>query len=639
MRDPTSARDHRRTSRTLLLAFLFLAVLATIPWLAPDLQWVRGAPWFGAAAGLTAASASGRFERWLIRLGPVVFLTMVLWLVLITGGPTSPYGVLYIPLVGFIAVFRETRVFLSILVLATLAWMLPAALEGSGVAVAGDLLAAAVVAGTSYVIHRAAATYRDTNRLYLTVLEHHAGPTYMITPEAEMSWANEPLQRVLGLPMDGIVGVPWPEFVAEGETERLMPAFLAALDGEPQRITVETDAPGGRYQLRGTIFPMYSSGRVTGVMGITEDVTELHAAAFGAEALRQTLDVLAFPVAIFDAETSATLYANHAAWWLTGCEEQQEAELAWSDLHPTLQRDRPPPGASHTETIVVTTGGTDVELDVTIQGLGGRRPILALIGLDASERARRERTLEQLAAAEREAAERLRSLDRMKNAFLSAVSHELRTPLTMILGGALSLQRLRDHTDVQTRSQIEDAMVNQAEDLTMLLEDLLDVDRLTRSTTHTSHSSFDVVALVRRQLATLATDPPPTLDAPDRLVALADETQIERIVANLLENADKYAPSSPVAVTIRELDAGGFRIEVADEGPGIPPEDRERVFEPFHRLDFDHPQPGTGIGLALVAEFAAMHGGGAWVEPGVEAGTRVIVEIPETLAAATHAER
>ncbi len=115
---------------------------------------------------------------------------------------------------------------------------------------------------------------------------------------------------------------------------------------------------------------------------------------------------------------------------------------------------------------------------------------------------------------------------------------------------------------------------------------------------------------------------------PDELPSHADQVLVERITLNLLENAAKYAPRGTITVHLEPLHGTGFRLEVRDEGPGLPTAELERIFEPFHRVDHDHPQPGTGIGLALVADFARIHDGRAWAENLATGGARFIVEIP-----------
>jgi signal transduction histidine kinase len=108
-----------------------------------------------------------------------------------------------------------------------------------------------------------------------------------------------------------------------------------------------------------------------------------------------------------------------------------------------------------------------------------------------------------------------------------------------------------------------------------------------------------------------------------------DPTHVERIVQNLVGNAVKYTPdASPITLTVRTGYEGAVVITVSDEGPGIPEAERKSVFEPFHRLaDASHAQ-GAGVGLALVARFARMHGGRAWITDSASGGCSFHVLLP-----------
>jgi signal transduction histidine kinase len=245
---------------------------------------------------------------------------------------------------------------------------------------------------------------------------------------------------------------------------------------------------------------------------------------------------------------------------------------------------------------------------------------------DVQEHLDRERQLEARAEDHRRTAVQLRELDATKNAFLSAVSHELRGPLTVVRGFATQLVELRGELGGDERAEMEDTILAETQRLDQLLSDLLDVDRLTRGTLRSRQVATDVATIVRNAAVRQTASDRVDLDVPDELVATVDPSQVERIVANLVGNAGKYAPIGPITVRLVPLGAG-VRIEVVDEGPGIPEEERERIFEPLYRVDDEHPRPGTGIGLSLVAAFAGLHGGEARALPS-ERGAHIQVDLP-----------
>ncbi len=257
---------------------------------------------------------------------------------------------------------------------------------------------------------------------------------------------------------------------------------------------------------------------------------------------------------------------------------------------------------------------------------------------DVSAHVAKEASLERTVRDERAVSERLRDLDRTKNAFLSAVSHELRTPLTVVRGMAHTLRDHRDELPPEVRRRVEDAMASSADRLDRLLRDLLDVDRLTHGGIACRRDRVDVVSLVRAICAEVIREglllDEPHVISPATLPADVDPIQLERVLHNLLENAGKYAPGASVRIELSALPEHGVRVEVHDDGPGIPSAELQRIFQPLHRADPTHPQPGTGVGLALVASFAQLHGGRAWAEPSPD-GAHLVVELPGSGPATT----
>jgi PAS domain S-box-containing protein len=237
----------------------------------------------------------------------------------------------------------------------------------------------------------------------------------------------------------------------------------------------------------------------------------------------------------------------------------------------------------------------------------------------------------QLAAAldrEQAAAEHLRAVDEMKTTFLQAVSHDLRTPLTTVLGIALTLEQ-RAALPEEDVADLLGRLSASARKLDGLLADLLDLDRLARGTLIPRRQLVDVGELTRRVVEEVgvAAEHPLVVDTPALPLAV-DAPKVERIVENLLVNASRHtAAGTTIWVAVQPQD-GGALLLVEDEGPGVPAELRERIFQPFRkgRNIADH-APGSGIGLALVARFAQLHGGRAWVQdrPGGGASFRVFL--------------
>jgi PAS domain S-box-containing protein len=248
---------------------------------------------------------------------------------------------------------------------------------------------------------------------------------------------------------------------------------------------------------------------------------------------------------------------------------------------------------------------------------------------DVTERARADDTLREAYEREREAAERLRSVDVMKDAFLSAISHELRTPLSAVLGFATTLQQNDLVLEEGDRKLMLDRLAVNAHKLHQLLADLLDLDRTARGILEPQRSVLDVAELVLRVTEeSELNDHPVSVEAEPILVEV-DGPKVERIVENLVTNAAKYTPDGTLIRVIVKKHDDGVLIAVEDDGPGIPEGMKEAVFEPFQRgADAPRKAPGTGIGLSLVARFAELHGGRAWVEDRPGGGSIFRVYLP-----------
>jgi two-component system sensor histidine kinase KdpD len=223
----------------------------------------------------------------------------------------------------------------------------------------------------------------------------------------------------------------------------------------------------------------------------------------------------------------------------------------------------------------------------------------------------------------------LRRSDDIKTALLRAVSHDLRTPVTAIVaaGHALGSHGLT----ADERADLSAAVVEEGERLASLVDKLLDLSRLQAGGAEPRRdwvSLEDVVLAARDGLADGAGEIRLTIE-PDVPAVRADAAHLERAFANLLENALRYAGGMPVSVNARR---SGSRVlvRVVDQGPGIGPAERARIFEPFYRGSAADREPGSGsgLGLAIAKGFIEANDGTITVESLPGQGTSFVVSMP-----------
>jgi signal transduction histidine kinase len=249
----------------------------------------------------------------------------------------------------------------------------------------------------------------------------------------------------------------------------------------------------------------------------------------------------------------------------------------------------------------------------------------------------REQELKDGLRRELAAADRLRAADAMKDTFLRAVSHDLRTPLTAMLGVAVTLERTKLNLPREQALDLVAMLVEKTRKLERLLKDLLDLNRLEEGVLEPNRSLTDVRELVHRvvtevdQLAGWPVD----VEA-EPIQAFIDGPKVERIVENLLLNTTRHTPPG-TRVWVKALARGAdLELIVEDAGPGVPAELAGTIFEAFRRGGGSAPTMaharGVGIGLSLVARFAALHGGHAWVDERWGGGAAFHVLLPDVVS-------
>lgn len=219
----------------------------------------------------------------------------------------------------------------------------------------------------------------------------------------------------------------------------------------------------------------------------------------------------------------------------------------------------------------------------------------------------------------------------MKDTFLQAVSHELRTPLASVYGYGLTLQRKHDVLSDEQRRYMTDRLVVNADRLRHLLDDLLDVNRLSAGAVEVQAESVDL-AILAMDVASRVEMRQHRLHVDARVSRImAEGSKVERIVENLLNNASRHTPAGTNVWLRTELVEGGALLTVEDDGGGVPEDLKFEIFEAFRQgSESQHAaSPGTGIGLNLVARFAELHHGRAWIEDRRGGGASFKVFLPD----------
>ena len=222
----------------------------------------------------------------------------------------------------------------------------------------------------------------------------------------------------------------------------------------------------------------------------------------------------------------------------------------------------------------------------------------------------------------------------MRKDFVINVSHELRTPLAQIRMFAETLLLGRTRSEAERRRSLE-IIDQEARRLTHLVENVLRMSRSARGVSEVAPESVElttemasIIESFRMLAAPRRVELRPELQ--ERVVGVVDRDALRQMLINLLDNALKYGPAGQRVVVGLAVFGESVRLWVDDEGPGIAPEDLEKVFSPFYRSqrETEARVAGSGIGLAVVREIATAHGGRAWAETAPGGGARVSVELP-----------
>jgi len=274
----------------------------------------------------------------------------------------------------------------------------------------------------------------------------------------------------------------------------------------------------------------------------------------------------------------------------------------------------------------VRRDGSEFPVEISLSPVETGEGVVVFAAIrDATGHKAMERAHLEVLRREREASQRLREVDRLRTGFLAAVSHELRTPLAVILGLSEILAddwaRLPEAQKVDLIERVRRSSIR----LDSLIGDLLDFTRLGGGEVALDigrHLARPLVEAVLERAGHLVAAHVVKVDVDDGLIVMADAAAFSRALEDLLSNAAKFSPAGSTITVSAHPDDAGVAISVRDRGPGIPPGDLDKIFDPFYRVGgLENRFPGTGIGLAIVKEFVEAQGGRVEVTSTVGAGT------------------
>jgi signal transduction histidine kinase len=264
--------------------------------------------------------------------------------------------------------------------------------------------------------------------------------------------------------------------------------------------------------------------------------------------------------------------------------------------------------------------GDPYEGDFTEEQLEQLGSLAAPAGLVLSQIGRYE--------AQAEMTRRLEEVAQMKTDFVSTVSHELRSPLTSIIGSLDTVNRPELAPQEPTSQQLLISARRQAGRLQRLIEDLLVVSRIDRGAIPVHPEVVEIKEMFDEVNRVVSIEPSTTVE-PANLAVYADRDHFLRILINLVENAAKYAPDSPVELYAWQKNHRAM-IAVVDHGPGIPESARDSIFERFTQLDQSDTRSrgGTGLGLSIVRSLTEVMQGSVRVEATEGGGATFVIDLP-----------
>jgi PAS domain S-box-containing protein len=520
------------------------------------------------------------------------------------------------------------------------------ALQGFGLAISIPLM---LLAALVQQHARTIANLRNSEARYRSLVEDQTHLICRFRSDGTYTFVNDAYCRYFERSAADMIGQSFWQFIPEAQQPAAR-AFLDSITTERPVATMEHEVigPGGevRWQHWTDRGLFDGHGRLVEYQAVGHDITERkraeQAARDSEEQVRRFIQHSPAAVAMFDRDMNYMVYSRR---WLTDYklgdqnlagrshyEVFPEIPERWKEVHRRCLA-----GAIETcdeDPFPRLNGFQDwIRWEVrpwhrATGEIGGIIMFTEVI----TERMRAEEEHREL-MAQKKVAEALMEVDRRKDEFLAILAHELRNPLTPMTF-AVELMRSNAMAD-ETLALARDIVARQTGQLTRLVDDLLDVSRITRGKVTLSLSVFDVRDIVAQAVETV--QPLSTSRGQELLIHVPDEplpirgdrARVIQILSNLLNNAAKYTgDGGRIALDARRDDAH-VTVQVRDSGSGIPPHMLGRVFDMFTQVEAPGHGPGLGIGLALVKQLVEMHGGSVQAHSdGLGHGSEFVLRLP-----------
>ena len=500
---------------------------------------------------------------------------------------------------------------------------------------------------------RAAASLRRSQEEYRAVVEDQTDLICRFLADGTYTFVNGAYCRYLQRRADELIGQKLWQFPS-ASPQPIPEAFLAAVTPESPVASIEHQVAGPTGEVRWMEWTdrgfFDERGRVVEFQAVGHDITDRkrteEVIKQSEEQVRHFVRHVPAAVAMFDRHMRYLIYSPR---WLTDYklgdqdlvgrshyEVFPETPEGWREIHQRCLA-----GAVEVrddDSFVRTDGSTDWLRWEVRPWRNARNEIGGIIMFTEviTERRRAEEEHRQLLAQAR-VAEALREADRRKDEFLAVLSHELRNPLAPITT-AIEIMRLREPAD-ESIVWAREIIARQTAQLTRLVDDLLDVSRITLGKITLNRSALDLREIVAQAVEAVqplftARHHQLAIDiSREPLPVLGDGARLTQIVSNLLNNAARFTGEGGHIVLAAGREGTRVVLSVKDDGIGIPPEMRERVFDMFTQIEApgQRKQDGLGIGLALVKRLVAMHDGDIEARSaGVGCGSELVVRLPVT---------